>query len=91
MANMFRSPGLILTKEESESLGEAITRVTELYDVQILPEKQMAWINLFMCAGGIYGPRIVASGLRKRQTKAPVITMPSNPVDFANQHSGGAN
>jgi hypothetical protein len=90
MANMFRSPGLILTEDEASKLGEAITRVTELYDVQILPEKQMAWINLLMCAGGIYGPRIVASGLRKKQQKPQVITMPSNPVEQATQFSGGA-
>jgi hypothetical protein len=88
---MFRAPGLMLTKEESKEFGEAITRVTELYDISILPEKQMAWINLIVTAGSIYGPRVVASGLRKKQKMGQVVTMPPNPVVESVHMSGGAN
>lgn len=85
LANMFRSPSLIITEDEAKALGAAVSRVTELYDIAIIPEKQMAWINLIVTAGGIYGPRIVAANMNKKQKRAQVISIP-NPFDV----SGGA-
>lgn len=76
MASMLKSPVWMLTEQEATNLGEAITRVTELYDISIIPEKQLAWLNLIMVGGTIYGPRIVMTGKKKQpQSKPQVITM----------------
>jgi hypothetical protein len=71
MANIFKSELIAITKDESETLSAAITRVTELYEIRILPEKQMAWLNLIIVAGSIYGPRVAASSLKKKAKKGP--------------------
>jgi len=57
LAVMFKTEYLKFTESEAETLGAAIKRVTDLYDVRILPEKQMAWINLTIVAGAVYLPR----------------------------------
>lgn len=67
---------LAITKEESEQLGAAITRVTELYDVPLLNEKHMAIVNLLMVSGGIYGTRFIAASMMHKKKQAEVITMP---------------
>jgi len=68
VAAIFKSPGFAITPDESEKLGDAITRVTELYDISVLPEKTIAWINLAMVAGTIYGPRMMT---KKSVQKSP--------------------
>ena len=67
MAQMMKDEIWKLTEIEADEMGKAIVRVTELYDIQIIPEKQMAWINLIMVGGSIYGPRVVASGKNKKK------------------------
>jgi hypothetical protein len=83
---MFKAPGLMLAEEEAKALGAAINRVTELYDIAIIPEKQMAWINLIVTAGGIYGPRVVAANARKKKPAQVIHMQPQNTVDA----NGGA-
>lgn len=58
LAGVLHSPKLKLTEGEAEQLANALKRVTDLYDVHILPEKQMAWLNLAIVSGAIYLPRI---------------------------------
>lgn len=65
-AAVLKSPELILSDEEAERLGAAIARVNEVYDGIVIPEKQMAWINLGIAACTIYGPRAIAITARKR-------------------------
>lgn len=79
IANMFKSEMFAITTDESEKLARAITRVTELYEVRLLPEKQMAWLNLAMALGGVYGPRIAASSFKKKAAKKgpQIVDMPS--------------
>lgn len=79
IANMFKSEMFAITTDESEKLARAITRVTELYEVRLLPEKQMAWLNLAMALGGVYGPRIAANSLKKKAAKKgpQIVDMPS--------------
>lgn len=90
MAKFLKSDVLALSEEESQELGAAITRVTDLYDIRILPEKYMAWINLAVVGGGIYGPRLIVANMKKKP--ASVIVMPSPPVPDAplNPTPGGA-
>ncbi len=64
-ASFLKVPELTLTNEESEALCEAIMRVTELYDIPLVDEKTMAWVNLAMVAGGIYAPRFIAAKINK--------------------------
>lgn len=66
---------LEITKEESEELGGAITRVTELYEIPLLSPKHMAFVNLAMVMGNVYGSRLIVASLQKKQA-AKVVDMP---------------
>lgn len=69
---------LQLDKEEAKNLGDAVARVNSLYDGLILSEKQLAWVNLAMVGGTIYGPRFVAYSQRMKNEKKN--TQPKNPA-----------
>lgn len=69
MSNLLGSELLLLTKDESQVLAEAITNVSQYYDIPVMDEKMLAWINLASVAGIIYGPRFVAAKFRKQQKK----------------------
>ena len=79
-AAFLKCPELILAREESEQLAIAINRVNELYDFGVIPEKAMAWIQLAMTAGTIYGPRAVSVYARNKQPKSKLVSMPSKGV-----------
>lgn len=76
-AAFLKVPELELDQKEAERLSDAVNRVQAEYNIPILDPKTMAWINLAMVAGGVYGPRIVAHSLRtkreKREGKAQTI------------------
>lgn len=80
MAKLAKSDVLEITKEESEELGAAITRVSQLYEVPLLSEKHMAWLNLAMVSGNIYGTRLMVLSMNKKQSKNNVVDMPFQPV-----------
>lgn len=90
MASFFKSEVIALTEEEAQNLGAAITRVTDLYDIRILPEKYMAWINLGIVGSGIYGPRLfVLSQQKKRaQQKPPIVVQTPTANDFTGTTQG---
>jgi len=71
-------------QDEAERLGAAIARVQALYTDKILPEKVLAWGQLIMVAGSIYGPRIVASRLKSKPIKpkgpGPTVLDNSYPI-----------
>jgi hypothetical protein len=71
-ATFIHIPELVLTENESKTLAKAIEAVTDQYDFSILPEKYMVWVNLAVCAGGIYGPRIGAHLLNQKRKKESV-------------------
>lgn len=76
----FKTPELSMEEEEAKELATAITRVTELYDVPMMDEKTMAWINLAMVGAKIYGPRAVAVTVNKKnkpRQNMGVVDMPS--------------
>lgn len=64
---------LQISEEESKRLSDAILRVNNLYGGLVIPEKTMAIINLATVATGIYAPRVIAHGLRKKQEKKQTI------------------
>jgi hypothetical protein len=67
----FEMPSLILEDEETKNLAEAITRVSQLYDVPMLDEKTRAWLNLGMVGANVYGTRVIAEILRRRRENTP--------------------
>lgn len=80
-AAFLKVPQLVLSEDESKKLAEAITSVTELYDIPLMDEKTQVWVNLAMVAGSIYGPRIVAHTLEKKASKpVPVVNRPLQVV-----------
>ena len=75
-------PQLQLEEEESKKLAEATTRVTEMYDVKVLSPEALAWINLAMVAGGIYGPRLVSYNIDRKAKRGPRPVQRTQPTPF---------
>lgn len=72
-AAFLKSPQLIITEDEAKQLSDAVTRVTELYDVPLMDEKSRAWVNLAMVGASVYGTRVAAVFVeRKRKPRNPV-------------------
>lgn len=67
-AGMMDVPELVIDKPESKQLAEAVRGVTDLYAMQINPHT-IAWGNLLLVCGMVYGPRIIA--LRNRKKSEP--------------------
>lgn len=57
-------PELELDEAESKKIGDAVSKVNELYGGIILSEKTQAWINLTFAVGAVYGPRAIAYKMR---------------------------
>jgi len=71
LAKIVQAPEFALPKNEADELGAALKTVQDLYDVSVIPEKTLAWINLFNVGASIYGPRYFAiSARRKREARA---------------------
>jgi len=87
-ASIVQVKELELDEKEAQRLSAAINRVNVLYGGFILPEKQLAWINLAVTMGHVYGPRAMAYKLRmkteaeeKKAKSGPgVITMQPSAV-----------
>lgn len=79
LAGMTKTPELELADEEATNLGTAIATVNSFYNVAVA-DKTMAWIALAMVAGQVYGPRVMAIGIRRRSERAERVTMPERPV-----------
>lgn len=67
-AAFMNTPELMLDASEAQSLAIAIGAVQAHYPVNIDP-KAIAWTNLIMVAGAIYGTRAVAIYARKKMEK----------------------
>ena len=68
---------LELSKDESDALGAAVTRVSQLYEIPLMSEKAMAWLNLSMVMGSVYGTRFMVASMQSKQAKQNVVDMPS--------------
>jgi len=84
MANMLRSEILPLTPEESQQYAKAITNLSQYYDIPIVSEKALAWVNLATTIAAIEGPRFMAAKMNKRNKQPKVVTF-EQPVVKANQ------
>ena len=73
LAVLAKNPMIELTEGEAKKLGQAVERVTELYEVPLLDERSRAWINLGLVGFEVYGTRIIATMAEKKpKTPAPV-------------------
>jgi hypothetical protein len=63
------TPELALDDGESKALADAAQKVAAHYDHSMDP-KTLAWVNLAMVAGGIYGTRIFAIRARLKKDAA---------------------
>lgn len=79
LAGITRVPEFMVSQDESTELAKALSTVSQFYDVQVA-EKSLAWINLGMVAGSIYGTRLVAIAARRRHAKVvEAATTPTPP------------
>lgn len=86
MAAAMKAPEMALDPKEAEALASAISTVQEHYPVSWAP-KTMAWLNLGMVAGGIYGPRIFVLAAKRKPKATPaapvIMPMPKSPEKAA--------
>lgn len=67
-----------LSHEDAAKLASALVAVNSHY-ANVINPKVVAWVNLASIGAGIYGPRVLAFGIRKRmerQAVRPRITAP---------------
>jgi predicted DNA-binding transcriptional regulator YafY len=69
LAGVTKTAELMLSDDEAKSLAVALNTVNGFYNVKIA-EKTVAWVNLAMVAGTIYGTRLVAIRQRTMAERA---------------------
>lgn len=69
LAGITRTAELAIAPEEADTLARALSTVNAFYDVKVA-EKTLAWVNLAMVAGTIYGTRLVAIRVRRGNERA---------------------
>jgi hypothetical protein len=82
-AAILDTPELVLDEGEAKALADAAAKVAGHYNHTIDP-RTVAWVNLAMVAGGIYGTRVFAIRARHRAAQAGPKQAPPlrNVVDF---------
>lgn len=69
-----------LTEEEARKLADASREVMKHYPLGI-SDKTLAWVNLTLVAGNVYGPRAVAWGIRRAtERRAKVVPIRPGPA-----------
>jgi hypothetical protein len=70
MGSVFlKIPELEIDHSEAKQLAVAIADVTALYDVAFVNEKAVAWFDLLVALGAVYGTRMVVVTRRVKQEK----------------------
>lgn len=75
-ASLLKMPVLKIDKESCSELAEAVMQVTELYEIPLLDEKGMAWLNLAGVAVRVYiyngkGKSVVVPEAAKENSNTP--------------------
>jgi len=78
LAGITKVAELELTADESVNLASALSTVNAFYQVQVA-EKTLAWVNLAMVSGMIYGTRIIAIRERRAQMRAAKVAQATAP------------
>jgi hypothetical protein len=83
---IMKTPELEIDQGEAKRLSDATIKLNELYGGFMVSEKTMAWIELMMVGGAVYGPRYVAyiaRGKKERaERKEPQTINASEPIKF---------
>lgn len=87
LANAVGIEELTLSPDESKELAKAVAEVQSHYDTVIDP-KTMAWVQLAMVAGSVYGPRMIAFNIRKKREKTIKKPAPDNTIPFPHAPTG---
>src|ERR1035437_2833814 len=66
----FQAPELALAPDEAKAMADAAATVAGLYHHTLDP-RMMAWVNLAMVCGGIYGTRIIVIRARLKSEVKP--------------------
>lgn len=80
---IFSVKELEIEPPEAKKISDAVLRINELYSGIVLPEKALAWVQLAIACGTVYGPRMVAYNQRIKKEKAEgkrPITIDAVPV-----------
>lgn len=94
LAGISKTPEIEFSEDESKKLGAAIVNVGRHYNLAVA-EKTMDWTNLLMCAGMIYGSKLIAIKMRKASDRAarpePEAEQPRNNAPGIDLTSYGIN
>jgi hypothetical protein len=85
---LVKCPELVIEESEAKKLSKAITQVAEFYPVELAP-KVVAWVNLTICCGAIYGTRVIA--ISNRLKNAPKEKPRMAVLPAANSFAGKPN
>lgn len=68
LAGITKTPELVLDEREASAISDSAAKVASFYDVTADP-KIVAWANLAMILGMVYGTRFVAVSMRKKNER----------------------
>lgn len=89
-ATLTKSPELAITKDEAKQLADNIRDVAKYHQISIDPKKA-AYVQLSICVGSIYVPRVVKIWRRKfTSNAAPIATGPAPASNSASSKPNGA-
>jgi hypothetical protein len=82
-AGVLKIPELNLDPSEAEKLAASVANVAEQYDIAVA-KRTLAWMDLTVTVGGIYGTRAYAYHLRKqaegrKKVAAGPVAVPKQP------------
>lgn len=90
VAAMLNEPGWNLEPQEAAKVVAGIERVNAYYPTAVLSGKTLAWTQLAMALGEVYGTRIVGTMLTKKPAQQPrVLQMPTPPPQPKHAGAGG--
>lgn len=73
IAGFTKTPEIALEKDDANRLAKAMAEVAVYYPANIDP-KTLAWVNLLMAAGTVYGPMVFLVAERRRAERAANVT-----------------
>lgn len=85
ISTITKTPELMLEKEEANNLAVCTANVARHYDLG-QTEKAMDWTSLFIALGAVYGTRVIAISIKKKQNNN---TNQSGVVNFSRTTNNG--
>ena len=68
LAKILHDPIWSLTEDESKQFGSSLESLIVFYGLDNTSQEAILWGQLIVCAGTIYGPRIVHTMMRPKET-----------------------